>query len=131
MTRTFDGRPARRPGQAGSGPAPNGTRRSTRGERAVVLGGFAAAALWTAATLAFDAGMETVGAAWLAAVAWAVLSSLALALRRGFRHRDWTAFRRHRFPDNGELVDWTTRTGRYAWLRQWEDRILRDDRHLR
>ena len=78
-----------------------------------------------------DTGIETAGAAWLAAVAWAVLCSLALALRRGFRHRDWTAFRRHRFPDNGELVDWTTRTGRYAWLRQWEDRILRDDRHLR
>ena len=131
MTRTFDGPPARRPGQAGSGPAPKGTRRSTRGERAMVLGGFAIAALWTAATLAFDGGMETAGAAWLAAVAWAVVSSLALALRRGFLGRDWTAFRRHRFPDNGELVDWTTRTGRYAYLRQWEDRILRDDRHLR
>ena len=118
--------------RSGIGPAtPHRTRRSTWGERAIVLGGFAIAALWTAATLMLDTGIETAGAAWLAAVAWAVFSSLALALRRGFRHRDWTAFRRHRFPDSGELVDWTTRTGRYAYLRQWEDRILRDDRRLR
>ena len=120
MTRTLDGPSTRQ-----------ALPRSTWRERAIVLGGFAVAALWTAATLMLDTGIETAGAAWLAAVAWAVLSSLALALRRGFRHRDWTAFRRHRFPDNGELVDWTTRTGRYAYLRQWEDRILRDDRHLR
>ena len=120
MTGTYDGTSNRPAG-----------RRHTWRERLFVLGGFAIAALWTAATLMLDTGIETAGAVWLAAVAWAVLSSLALALGRGFRHRDWTAFRRHRFPDDGDLVDWTTRTGRYAYLRQWEDRILRDDRHLR
>ena len=121
MTRTLDGPSTRQ-----------ALPRSTWRERAIVLGGFAVAALWTAATLMLDTGIETAGAAWLAAVVWAVLSSLALALRRGFRHRDWTAFRRHRFPDNGELVDWTTRTGRYAYLRIQEEheRLMRND-HLR
>ena len=120
MTGTYDGT-SNRPAE----------RRHTWRERLFVLGGLVLAALWSAASLASGAGGELIGAVWMAAIAWAVLASLAGALRRGFRHRDWTAFRRHRFPDNGELVDWTTRTGRYAWLRQWEDRILRDDRHLR
>jgi len=121
MTGTFDG-PARTPRHA-SGPTP--------AERAVVLGGFALAALCTAWSIVAGAGIETVVAAWLAAGAWAFLSSLALALRRGLRDRDWSAFRPRRSRDNGDLVDWTTRTGRYTYLRHREDRILHDDRHLR
>ena len=120
MTRTYDG-PA-----GGPGPA-----RTTWGERAVVLGGFALAALVTAWSAATGAGLETVAAAWLAAGLWAFVSSLALALRRGVRDRDWSAFGRHEFPDDGDLVDWTTRTGRYTYLRHRDDHILRDDRHLR
>ncbi len=74
MTRTFNDR-------AGP-PAPAGTPRVTRTERAVVLGGFALAALCTAWSILAGAGIETVAAAWLAAGVWAFLSSLALALRR-------------------------------------------------
>ena len=122
MTITFDG--------PGTGPAAqNTTSRSTRVERAIMLGGFAIAAFWTAASLAFDGGMETVGTAWIAAIAWTVLSSLALALRRGLLHRDWSAFGRYRLPANGEQIDYATRSGAYAYMRVAEEheRLMRGD----
>ena len=122
MTRTFDG-PDYDPGDGpGMDPAtPPATPRSTWGERAIVLGGFAAAALWTAVSAATGAGMETVGAVWLAAVGWTVPASLALALRRGLRDRDWSAFRGNALPDNSDVVDWSTRTGAYAYMRRAEE----------
>ena len=125
MTRTFDGPGSQaRPPQTASRPTP--------AERAIVLGGFAVAALCTAVSAAAGTGMEAAVAIWLAAVAWAVLSSLALALRRGLRDRDWSAFRRHTLSDGrGDRIDWISKTGRYAHLRDWEDRIVGDDRHLR
>ena len=118
MTRIFD--------RPGGSPATSG---STWGERAIVLGGFAVAALWTAASLLLDTGTESSGAAWMAAVAWAAVSSFALALRRGFRRRDWSAFRRYRLSGNGDLVSWSTKTGAYAYLRVAEDheRLMRGD----
>ena len=114
-----------------------GTARTAWGERAVVLGGFALAGLctaWLAATGACPGPVpgsciETVAAAWLAAGAWAFLSSLALALRRGIRDRDWSPFRRHELPDNRDAVDWSTKTGAYAWMRIAEEneRLMRGD----
>ena len=94
-----------------------------------MLGGPAIAALWTAVSLMLDTGMETVGAAWMAAVAWTVLSSLALALRRGIRARDWSAFRRYRLPHNDDLVSWSAKSGAYAYLRVAEEhqRLMRGD----
>ena len=51
---------------------------------------------------------------------------------RGFRHRDWSAFGRHEFPENdGDIDEWASRTGRYSWLGDMEDRLLHDDDHLR
>ena len=122
MTRTFPG-PGHEPDNGSAPP------RSTRGERAIVLGGVAVAALYTAVSAAAGVGMETTGAVWLAAIAWTVLSSLALALRRGLRSRDWSAFRRHGLPDNGDLVDWSSKTGAYAYMRVAEEheRLMRGD----
>ena len=104
-------------------------RRTTWRERLFVLGGFAVAALWTAGSLALGAGAEAVGPLWMAAVLWTVPSSLACALNRGLRHRDWSAFRDHEFPDDGELIDWTTRTGQYSYMRIAEEheRLMRGD----
>ena len=133
MTRTIDGPPARRPpvpdadpgGQAG-GPGP---ARTTWGERALVLGGFALAALVTAWSAAAGAGLEPVAAAWLAAGAWAFVSSLALALRRGIRDGDWSAFRRCDLPHNTELIDWSTKSGRWLDMAVAEEneRLMRGD----
>lgn len=120
MTRTFSD-------PRGPGEAPGRPSRPTPGERAVVLGGFAVAALYTAASVAAGTGLEAAGALWLAAVAWAVLSSLAFALRRGIRDRDWSAFRRHELPDNRDVMDWSTKTGAYAYMRVAEEheRLMR------
>ena len=113
MTRTIPG-PGHEPGGKPDRVRPTSatTRRSTWGERAIVLGGPAIAALWTAVSLMLDTGMETVGAAWTIAIAWTVLSSLALALRRGIRARDWSAFRRYRLSGNGDLIDWSAKIRR-------------------
>ncbi len=119
MTRTFsDARgPADPPG------------RPTPGERATVLGGFVLAVLATAWSAATGAGLEPVVAAWLAAGVWAALSSLALALRRGVRDRDRSAFGRCTLPDDTGTIDWSTRTGEYAYMRIAEEneRLMRGD----
>ena len=103
--------------------------RPTRRERAIVLGGFAAAALYTAVAALLGAGMEAAGAAWLAALAWAAMSSLALALRRGIRHGDWSAFRRSGLPENNDTLDWTLKSGAYVDMAVAEEheRLMRGD----
>ena len=103
--------------------------RPTRRERAVVLGGFAVAAIATAPAFLPDGDLEVVAALWLAAAAWAFVSSLALAVRRGLRRRDWRAFGRHGMTDNAEPADWDTQTGEYAWMAVAEEheRLMRGD----
>ena len=103
--------------------------RTTPAERAVVLGGFALAVLCTAFAAAMGGGMEAVAFIWLAAAAWAFVSSLVLAIRRGLRHRDWRAFGRYEMTDNTELIDWSTKTGEYAWMAVAEEheRLMRGD----
>ena len=81
-----------------------------------MLGGFAVAALCTIPAFLYAGGLEAVAALWLMAAVWAVFSSLALALRRGLCHRDWSAFGRYEMTDNTELIDWSTKTGEYAWM---------------
>ena len=104
-------------------------RRHSWRERAFVLGGFAVAALYTVASALLGTGMDAAGPLWLAAALWTVPSSLALALRRGFVHRDWSAFRDYELPDNSDTIDWSTRTGRYAYMRiaEQNERLLRGD----
>ena len=113
------------------------TRRSTESdaarptwrERIFVLGGLAVAALATAPVFLFGGGLEAVAALWLAAAVWAFIASLALALRRGFRDGDRSAFRRRGMTDDAELADWDTRTGQYAWMAVAEEheRLMRGD----
>ncbi len=125
MTGTFtaqDGNPA--PGR--------GVRPATWRARAFVLGGLPLAAVYTAVTLALDAGLEHIGPLWLAAIGWTFAASLAGALWQGFRHHDWSAFSRYELPeDDGEFHEFMLRTGRYSSLRDLEDQLLHDDDHLR
>ena len=105
------------------------TARTTPAERAVVLGGPAVAVLCTAFAAATGGGTEAVAFIWMAACVWAFVSSLVLAIRRGLRHRDWRAFGRHEMMENTELIDWSTRTGEYAWMAVAEEheRLMRGD----
>ena len=75
-------------------------RRISWRERLFVLGGPAVAALCTTASSVLGAGAEFVGFAWIAAVVWTALASLAAALWRGFCHRDWSAFRGYEFSED-------------------------------
>ena len=87
------------------------TVRTTWAERCVVLGGFVAAAFCTILAFLHAGGLEAVAALWLAAAVWAVLSSLAFALRRGLRNSDWSAFGRYEITDSNELIDWSYGNG--------------------
>ena len=113
-------------------PTETGNRRISRRARIVVLGPLALAVLATGIALALDTDTALLGPLWLAAIAWTVLASLAGALARGFRHRDWSAFGRYELPDGREeQMDWITKTGMYAYLRDEEDRRRHDDDYLR
>ena len=108
--------------------------RTTWRERLFVLSGLVLAMLYTVGSLALGEGAAWIGPLWTAAIAWTVLASLTGALRRGFRHHDWSAFGRHDLDRGREdEIDWSTRTGAYAYLRIAEehDRLMRDDGHLR
>ncbi len=70
--------------------------------RAFVLVGLALAAVYTAATVASDAGAGCIGPLWMAAIAWTVVASLAAALWRGFHHGDWSAFSDYELPEDDD-----------------------------
>ena len=100
--------------------------------RVLVLGGFVLAAVYTLTALDLDAGAEHIGPLWMAAIAWAVAASLAGALWRGFRHRDWSAFSGYELPeDDGDMHEWSSRTGRYSSLGEMEHQLLHEDDYLR
>lgn len=98
-------------------------RSRRRCERVFVLGppGIAVAAtVW-------GLGEAVLATLWLAAIAWTVLASFALALAAGLRHGDWSAFRdcEHE-EDREEEMDLDTRTGGYRFIRERAERVLAD-----
>ena len=93
-----------------------------RRARALVLAGPALALLFTVFCITTGIGLRYLCGVWFWAVIWTFSSALAGVLWRGIRHGDWSAFRRYEFPeDDGERFDWSTRTGRYAWRRDYEE----------
>ena len=102
----------------------------TRTERLTVLAGPALAATWTAVAAILETGMEIAGILSLAAIAWTVVSSLVLALLRGIRRGDWSAFRCRRLPDGrDERIDAATNSGQHAHLdiAEEHERLMCDD----
>ncbi len=100
--------------------------------RAFVLGGIALALAVTVVSVAAGTGVRFLGGIWFWAAIWTVLAGLTCTLWRGFRHGDWSAFGRCGLPEEGgDRFDWSTRTGRYAWLRDLEDPHLHDHDPLR
>ena len=95
------------------------------GTRAFVLAGPAAALLFTVFSVATGTGVGFIDDVWFWAALWISFCALSCVLWRGFRHGDWSAFKRYELPDDhGERFDWATRTGRYAHLRDLEEQEL-------
>lgn len=103
-----------------------------------VVGGPVLALAATLVLLVAGTPGDWIGAIWLVAVLWTIAASLVQSLRAGFRQGDWSAFSCADLPcatlprdDDGH--DWSTRSGRYAYLRIRDEHetLLRDgDRYL-
>ncbi len=100
-------------------------RNPSRSARLLVLAGPALALLATIISPATGSGLSLLWTVWAYAALWSLLTALSCALWRGFRHGDWTAFRRYELPDGKEEdFEWSSRTGRYAWRRDVEEEEL-------
>ena len=108
----------------GSGRA---NRKATWRERAFVLGGPGLALAATAAILTLGARMDLIGPLWMAAIAWTAVAQIANVLWLALRHGDRSAFGGRQLPPDEDSLDWSTRTGRYAYMRVAEEheRLMR------
>lgn len=108
--------------------------RSTATRRALWAVGPVAVAVPLSVALALaGAGADWIGAVWIAAVLWAIAASFVQALWQGLRHGDWSAFASCELPRNDDDFDYTTRSGKFAFLRIQAERdaLMRDgDRFL-
>ena len=96
--------------------------------RCLVLAGPVLALVFTLCVLASGYGARYLPGVWFWATLWTFLTALAGALWRGIRHRDWSAFTGYSLPEgDADSFEWTTRTGRYAWRRDYEEGGLYDD----
>jgi len=92
--------------------------------RVLILGGPALALLFTLYVLVSGSGARLLFTVWFWAVLWTFLAALAGALWRAFQG-DRSAFTGYELPEgDGDRFDWATRTGRYAWRRDDEEREL-------
>ena len=93
----------------------------------LVLAGPAIAFLLTLGVLASGLGASLLFAAWCIAAIWSFLTALGGALWRAFRG-DRSAFTGYTLPEkDADRFEWASRTGRYAWRRDYEEGGLYDD----
>ena len=92
-----------------------------RRARALVLGGPVLALFFTLHVLVTGGGAQLLFGVWFWAALWCFLAALAGALWRAVRG-DRSCFDRYEFPrKSADRFDWSTRTGRYAWRRDYEE----------
>ena len=102
-------------------------RKPSAAARVIVLAGPAIALIFTLCVLASGYGASLLSAAWFLAALWSFLTALAGALWRACRG-DRSAFTTYTLPEkNAERFEWETRSGRYAWRRDYEEGDLYDD----
>ena len=93
----------------------------------LVLAGPAIAFLFTLCVLASGSGASLLFATWFIAVILSLLTALAGALWRAFQG-DRSVFTGYTLPEkDAERFEWASRTGRYAWRRDYEEGGLYDD----
>ena len=104
-----------------------------RGERTLILGLFFSCLIFGVffpEPVPGSAGAALAAMALGASVLWTVVASLALALDRAIRRADRGFFmRQDQTPGDGAGTDWDTRTGSFAWMRDWEDLQSGNDDH--
>ena len=132
---------SRRPTTASRQPDPQRrqatTRKTTRRERALVLGPFLSCVVICVIYGVFFripapglAGAALAAMALAASVLWIVAAGLALALDRAIRHPNRSYFmRQDQAPEDEAGKDWDTRTGSFAWMEDWEDFQFDDDHY--
>ena len=99
-------------------------QKPSKAARAIVLGGPALALFFTLYVLVSGSGARLLFTVWFWAVLWTFLAALAGAVWRAFQG-DCSAFTGYELPEgDGDRFDWATRTGRYAWRRDDEEREL-------
>ena len=92
--------------------------------RVLILAGPLLALVFTFCVLLGGGGERFLPEIWFLAMLWTFLAALAGALWRAFQG-DRSAFTGYELPEgDGERFDWATRTGRYAWRRDDEEREL-------
>lgn len=95
-------------------------RKPSAAAHVIVLAGPLLALLFTLIALTGAKGVRFISAAWLLAALWTFVCALSGALWRLY-HGDWSAFSSCTLPErNDDRFDWETRTGRYAWRRDYE-----------
>ena len=93
----------------------------------LVLAGPAFAFLFTLCVLASGRGASLLSAAWFVAVLWSFLTAFGGAVWRAYRG-DMSAFTAYTLPEkDADRFEWASRTGRYAWRRDYEEGGLYDD----
>ena len=125
------------PGPADRGPADgNSADRNPHASMAAltVLFGLAVALTATPVFLVLGAQLQAIQLLWIVAVIWTIVASFVHALWQALRHGDRSEFMCGEIPRNDENLDWSTRTGRYAFMRTraTHEALMRDgDRYLR
>lgn len=102
-------------------------RKPSKAARAIVLGGPALALVFTLYVLVSGNGARLLFTVWFWAVIWTFLAALAGALWRAFQG-DRSVFTGYTLPEkDADRFEWASRTGRYAWRRDYEEGELYDD----
>lgn len=102
-------------------------RKPSKAARAIVLGGPALALVFTLYVLVSGNGARLLFTVWFWAVIWTFLAALASALWQAFQG-DRSVFTGYTLLEkDADRFEWASRTGRYAWRRDYEEGGLYDD----
>ena len=119
-------------GKPSDGKSDDSTAERGSAER-VVLFGLAVALPATTVFLILGTSWQAIQLLWIIAVIWTIVASFVHALRQGIRHGDWSAFMSGEILQYDEDLDWSTKTGLYAYLRiraHHESLMREGDRYL-
>ena len=124
-------------GKPADGKSDDSTAERNSAERSsaerVVLFGLAVALPATPVFLILGTSWQAIQLLWIVAVIWTIVACFVHALRQGIRHGDWSAFMSGEILQYDEDLDWSTKTGLYAYLRiraHHESLMREGDRYL-